>query len=201
MTEVSLQLNLDPGDRHRRSRQVKSGPQTSVSPLIQHRIWGGSEQIGVWHKAVDAFAERNRAATGYAALRLAFGAFVKLHSRPRYLSASGSIKKTVDLVIGSARPFAALIASAQRRILGAPQRVQFELRRNPSGRIDILAFMPDFDAGAASRPSQRIDTRQRLDFTVENQFILHCRQPQEVEQPEIAREHVGTQRCKRGKPT
>src|SRR3546814_5019766 len=40
---------------------------------------------------------------------------------------------------------------------------------------------------------------QRLDFFVGDQIILHSRQPQEIEQPQVSRSHIGTQRCERGR--
>src|SRR5581483_6389620 len=71
--------------RNNSLRQVKSGAQASHPSSIQHRIACGREQVSVWREAVDAFVERNGAATGHTAFGLAFRALVEI-AQPSQIS-------------------------------------------------------------------------------------------------------------------
>jgi len=67
------------------------------------------------------------------------------------------------------------------------------------GRLDEIGVDSEKFREGLQGAGQRTDARRRLDFRVGN-HMLHRRQPQQIKQPEIAREHVGAQRRNRGKP-
>ncbi|OAF09257.1 hypothetical protein AYJ54_13400 [Bradyrhizobium centrolobii] len=51
------------------------------------------------------------------------------------------------------------------------------------------------------RAGQRCYTRQRLDSILRDQFVLHRRQPEEIERSEVSRQHICSQRRERRDPT
>ena len=71
------------------------------------------------------------------------------------LVGSGFDQENLDLMIGGAWTPSAFKCPAQREISGATQFTKPELRRNPDRKIDILAFMPDFDPGTAELAEAR----------------------------------------------
>jgi hypothetical protein len=58
--------------------QVKRRPQPSDSSLVQHCVYGGDQQVGVWLKTIDALIEGNGTATGHAAFRLMFWTLIEI---------------------------------------------------------------------------------------------------------------------------
>jgi len=75
------------------------------------------------HETVDAFVEGNGTTAWHATFRLAFWTRVEI-AQPSQISVGSRFdQKDFNLVIGGARAISTLIASAQRRISGAPQRI------------------------------------------------------------------------------
>lgn len=175
-------------------RQVERRPQASRSSSIQHRISGGSQQIGARREAFDRFVEGNGPAAGRAAFLLAFWTGVEIAQPAEIPVGSRLDQKDFDLMIGDAWTLAAPKGFEQRNISGPAERAEPFLRRDPYGQIDVLAFVPNLDSGATEivesrdflpqRFGRRADHRDRLDFLESHQRVGNdIRGPAEIALP------------------
>ena len=107
------------------------------------------------HETVDDLVERNGAAARRGAVALLLGAAVEVAEPAEITIRPRLDQEDLHLVADRAWPGPGLVGRSHGAIAGAADVAQPMLRADPHREIEILAFVPDLDAGLAKLAKAR----------------------------------------------
>src|SRR4029077_16909623 len=114
----------------------------------------------------DPLVEGDRPATGNEAVAFSLGTLVEVAKPAEIAIALRLEHKDIHLMVGDAYAGARLICLAQGEGAHPTQFAETVLRIDPESQVEVLAFMPDLDTGAAElRESRNLPPYRRRDRT------------------------------------